>query len=322
MGEREGAPGGQMARQHLHDALGRPHIAAHAHGIALVGKVTGQGGGTLGCAGEQSDGVSLRNQRVKVLPQGSEVAVPVGGGKGFGVDEVFQLELVHPAQKVLAQQGAVVLGGNDKILHGLVQHVQPRAEHTFFQQAGELLAAAELGGFLGIPDAAHFVQNEQRRIQMVQQGGRFRVAQAVVFVHGFRHQPGVQLGEVRFGGLFQRGAVLAPGLFHGGAQSFGGFRRVAEQHLAGRGKINFFQCRIPPLGEQVERRNGVDLVVPVLHAGGLAHVRRVDVYDVAAHAELAGAVHLAAPHIPGGKQPGHQRFAVVHHAGLEGEGVF
>ena len=172
-----------------------------------------------------------------------------------------------------------------------------------------------------IPDAAHFVQNEQRRIQMVQQRGRFRVAQAVVFVHGFRHQPGVQLGEVRFGGLFQRGAVLAPGLFHGGAQSFGGFRRVAEQHLAGRGEINFFQCRIPPLGEQVEGRDGVDLVVPVLHTGGLAHVRRVDIHDIAAHAELAGAVHLAAPHIPGGKQPGHKALTVVYHAGLEGEGV-
>ena len=33
------------------------------------------------------------------------------------------------------------------------------------------------------------------------------------------------------------------------------------------------------------------------------------------------AVHLTAPHIPGGEQLGHKTLAVVDHAGFEGEGV-
>ena len=32
-------------------------------------------------------------------------------------------------------------------------------------------------------------------------------------------------------------------------------------------------------------------------------------------------VHLTAPHIPGGEQPGHKPLTVVHHAGFEGKSV-
>ena len=60
MGKGKGAPGGQMARQHLYDAFCGPHIPAHAHGVALVGKVAGEGGGTLGRSGKQGDGIALR----------------------------------------------------------------------------------------------------------------------------------------------------------------------------------------------------------------------------------------------------------------------
>ena len=192
----------------------------------------------------------------------------------------------------------------------LVKQVRAEAETALFQQSGQLLAAAELSGLLGIPDAAHLVQNEQRCVQMIQQGGRARIAQAVVFIHGFRHQAGVQLSKVGFRGLFQCGAVPTACLFDGGTQG-----------LAGRGEVDFFQCAVPPLGQQVKGGHGVDLVVPVLHAGGLTHIRRVDIHDIAAHAELSRAVHLTAAHIPGGKQPRHQRLAVIHHAGLQGEGV-
>ena len=321
MGKGKGAPGGQMARQHLYDAFCGPHIPAHAHGVALVGKVAGEGGGTLGRSGKQGDGIALRNERVKVFSQGDKVAVPVGGGKGLGVDEVFQLKFVHAAQEVLAQQGALLLGGSGKVVHGLVEYIQPGAEHTLFQQAGQLFAATELGGLLGIPDAAHLVQNEQRCVQMIQQGGRFWVTQAVIFIHGFRHQAGVQLGKVGFRGLFQCGAVPAACLFDGGTQGLGSLGGIAEQHLAGRGKIDLFQCAVPPLGEQIEGGNGIDLVVPVLHAGRLAHIRRIDIHDIAAHTELSRAVHLTAPHIPGGEQPGHKPLTVVHHAGFEGKSV-
>ena len=57
-----------------------------------------------------------------VFSQGDKVAVPVGGGKGLGVDEVFQFELVHAAQEVLAQQGALLLGGSGKVVHGLAPY--------------------------------------------------------------------------------------------------------------------------------------------------------------------------------------------------------
>ena len=110
-------------------------------------------------------------------------------------------------------------------------------------------------------------------------------------------------------------------LFDGGTQGFGSLGGIAEQHLAGRGKVNFVQCAVPPLSEQVKGGNGIDLIVPVFHAGGLAHIRRIDIHDIAAHAELSRAIHLTAPHIPGGEQPGHKTLAVVHHAGFEGKSV-
>ena len=110
-------------------------------------------------------------------------------------------------------------------------------------------------------------------------------------------------------------------LFDGGTQGLGSLGGIAEQHLAGRGKIDLFQCAVPPLGEQVEGGERVYLVVPVLHTGGLAHIGGVDVHDVAPDAELSRAVYLTSPHVSGGEEPLHQRFAVVDHAGLEGEGV-
>ena len=64
MGKGEGAPGGQVSGQHLQNALGRAHIPAHAHSVALVGKVAGQSGCALGCTGKQGDGVALGNERV------------------------------------------------------------------------------------------------------------------------------------------------------------------------------------------------------------------------------------------------------------------
>ena len=127
---------------------------------------------------------------------------------------------------------------------------------------------------------------------MVQQGGRGGIPQAVVFVHGFGHQAGVQLRQVGLHGLFQRCAVFAARLFLGRAQGLGGVGGAAEQHFAGGGAV-------PPLGQQVKGGQRVDLVVPVFDAGGLVHVGRIDVHDVAAHTELAGAVHLAAADIAG-----------------------
>ncbi len=245
----------------------------------------------------------------------------LGAAKGLGIDEVFQFELVHAAQEVLAQQGALLLGGDDQIVHGLVEHIQPGADDALFQQAGQLFAAAELGGFLGIPDAAHLVQNEHGALRWSSRVAGFRVADAVVFVHGFGHQAGVQLGRSA-SVAFSSAVRCLPRAFFRAARRASAVSSVLPNSTSRAGKGNLFQCAVPPLGEQVEGGQRVYLVVPVFHTGRLAHIRGIDVHDVAADAELAGAVHLTAAHIPGGKQPGHQRFAVVHHAGLEGEGVF
>ena len=320
-GEGKGAPGGQVAGQHLHQPLGGADVPAHADGVALVRKVAGQSRCALGRAGEEGDRILLRDEGVEVLPEGRHVTAPVGGGKGLGVDEGFQLELVHAAQEVFTQQGALLLGGDDEVVHGLIQHVQTGAEDALFQQTGQLFAAAELGGLLSVPDAAHFVQHEEGAVEVVQQGGRGGVAETIVFVHGFGHQAGVQLGQVGFHGLFQCGAVLAAGFLLRRAQGLGGVGRAAEQHLAGGGKVNFFQCAVPPLGQQVKGGQRINLVVPVFDTGGLAHIGGVNVHDVAADAELAGAVHLTAADVSGGEEPLHQRLPVVDHAGLEGEGV-
>ena len=113
---------------------------------------------------------------------------------GLGVDEVLELELVHPPQEVLAQKGGQLARRHRQILHGLVQHIQAGADHPFFQQAGELLPPAVCGGLHGVPDAAHLVQNQERAVHVIQQGGGGGVAQAIVFVHGLGHLAGVQLG--------------------------------------------------------------------------------------------------------------------------------
>ena len=321
-GEREGAARREVAGQYLNQTFRGPDVPAHADGIALVSQIAGKGRCTLGRAGEKGHGVPLLDQRVEVFPQGSEVAAPVGSCERLGVDEVFQLELVHAPQEVLAEQGALVLRRNGEVVHRLVEHIEAGADDALLEQAGQLFAAAELGGLLGVPDAAHLVEDEDGAAQVVQQCGGRLVPQTVVFVHSLGHDAAVQLGEVGLHGLFEGGAALAAGFLLGGAE---GLRRVggaAEQHLTGGGKIDLFQRTVPPLGQQVEGGEGVYLVVPVLHTGGLAHIGGVDVHDVAPDAELSRAVHLTSPHVSGGEEPFHQRLAVVDHAGLEGEGVF
>ena len=204
MGKGKRAPGRQVAGQDLHQPFGGADVPAHADRVALIGQVPGEGGSALGGACEQRDGIALLHQRVQIFPQGGQVAAPVGGRESLRVDEVFQLELVHAAQEVLAQQGALFLGGNGQVVHGLVEHIQPGADDALFQQAGELFAPAELGGFLSIPDAAYLIQHKDGAGEVVQQGGGDSVPQAVVFVHGLGHQAGIQLGQISLHGLFQR----------------------------------------------------------------------------------------------------------------------
>ena len=122
-GKGQGAAGVQVARQHLHQPRRGPDVPAHADGVALVGQVPGEGGRALGGAGIEGDGIPLLDQGVQVLQQAAQLPVPAGGDVGLGVDEVLELELVHPPQKVFAQEGGVFPGGRGQVGHGQVQHV-------------------------------------------------------------------------------------------------------------------------------------------------------------------------------------------------------
>ena len=310
-----------MAGQHLDQAGGRPDVPAHADGVALVGQVPGQGGGPFWGAAVEGDGVALLDQGVQVFQQAPQLPVPGGGDVGLGVDQVLQLELVHPPQEVLAQEGGQLARRHRQVRHGLVQHVQTGADHPFFQQAGELFAPAVLGGLHGVPDASHLVQDQDGAVHVVQQGGGLGIPQAVVFVHGFRHLAGIQLGQVGGHGGFQGGAVLAPGLLHRLPQGGGGLLAAAEQHFPGGGEINLVEGGVPPLAHQVKGGDGVDLLVPELETGGGLHVGGIDIHNVAPDAELARALHLGPADIAGGKEPLDQGVPGEGHPRLEGQGV-
>ncbi len=163
----------------------------------------------------------------------------------------FSLNSFIPRRK-FAQQGAVVLGGNDKIIHGLVQHIQPGAEHASSSSPVNSSLRRNSVAFWAsrMPPTSSRMNSGASRWSSSVAGG---VADAVIFIHGLRHQAGIQLGKVGFGGLFQRGAVLAARLFDGAAQRFGGLGGAAEQHLAGRERY-FFPVRRPAAGSAGQRR--------------------------------------------------------------------
>ena len=148
-----------------------------------------------------------------------------------------------------------------------------------------------------------------------------RVAHRQVFVQIFGHKPGVQLFQLRGHGGGQRGLFFALEAAQPVPQGLSRGGRVAEQHLPGRREVDLLQRVAPALGEQVEGVDGVDLVPPEFQTGGGVPVRRIQVQNAAAHAELAGAFHPVAPDIARAEQPDGQLLLGNLHAGLQREGV-
>src|SRR5699024_1508037 len=162
------------------------------------------------------------------------------------------------------------------------------------QQALELLVPAELVGALGLPQRGGFLQNQNRRLKIVQDGGGLRVAQGDVLVHGGGHGAAVQHGQVGLHAGGHGGLFFAP-LF--GQRRPQQRRRVggrAEQYLPRGAEVELFQRVLPPLGGQIKAVQAVDLVVPELDAGRGFHVGGVNDHNVAADGKLAGAVHPVA----------------------------
>lgn len=78
----------------------------------------------------------------------------------------------------------------------------------------------------------------------------------------------------------------AAGLFDIGADLLRCVGGLTEQYLPRGGDVDFFNRLVAALGRQIEGVHRVDLVAPKLHAGGLLHVGRVDVRNVAADRKL------------------------------------
>ena len=101
-------------------------------------------------------------------------------------------------------------------------------------------------------------------------------------------------------------------------------RTVSYTHLdvyKRQGYIDFFDRLVPALGGQIEAVHRVDLVPPELQTGGLLHVGRVDVHNVAAARKLARSVHLIASGIARAVQQGGQLAPGQRVAGVQGAGV-
>lgn len=79
---------------------------------------------------------------------------PQAGRVGGGVDDGFQRHIGHAAGKVLGAERAVRGALRPEPATLGVELIQPRRQHAVLQQGGKLLAPAERGGALGLPQEA------------------------------------------------------------------------------------------------------------------------------------------------------------------------
>ena len=240
---------------------------------------------------------------------------------GRCVDDGLQRYVGHAARKVLGAERAVGGGLRPKPAGLGVELVQTGGECAVLHQGGELLSPAVVGGARGLPQGGRLLQNQQRVIKIVKQCGGLWIAQRQILVHVDRHRAAVQLGQICGGAGLQRGAPLAARLFDAAAYQGGSLGGLGKQHLARGGYIDFFDRLVPALGGQIEAVHRVDLVSPELQTGGLLHVGRVDVHNVAADRKLARSVHLIASGIARAVQQGGQLGPGQRVAGVQGAGV-
>ena len=315
------APGGQVPGQHLHLPGGGRGRRVGGDRQPLGPQVLAEPGGGAGGAGQHRDRQPLPPQRGQVFQQRGHLAAPGGQAVAGGVDHRLQRLVGQAAGKVFGQQGAVAPGPGPEPFGRGVQVVQPGAEGAVVEQGGQLLAPAVGGGPVGLPDGGRLLDEEQRVLQVVQQGGPLGVAHVQVPVHRRRHRPGVQLGQVGGHDRLHRGALFPPLLFPVGPQRGGGLLRRTEQHLPRRAQVDLLHRFVPALGGQVEGVHRVDLVPPELHAGRGLHVGGVQVQDVAPDGKLPRAVHPVPAHIAGAQQQRGELVPLQGVAGVQRTGV-
>ena len=320
-GKRQAAPGGKLPRQHLHQPGGARSGGIGGYLQPLGAQVGGKAGRRAGCTGHNGHGCAAAAQRLYILQQCGNLAAPGGQRVGRCVDDGLQRYVGHAARKVLRAERAVG-GGLRPEPAGLgVELVQPGGECAVLHQGGELLPPAVGSGARSLPQGSRLLQNQQRIVEIVKQCGGLGIAQRQVLIHVHRHCAAVQLGQIRGGAGLKRGAPLAARLFDAAAYQGGGLGGLGKQHLACGGDIDFFNRLVPALGGQIEAVHRVDLVPPELQTGGLLHVGRVDVHNVAADRKLTRPVHLVAAGIARAVQQGGQLGPGQRVTGVQGAGV-
>ena len=165
--KRQAAPGGKLPRQDLHQPGARLRRRVRRDVQPFGAQVGGQ---TCRCtrrAGHDCDRRAAAAKRLDVLQQRRDLAAPGGQRVGGCVDDGFQRHIGHAAGKVLGAERAVrgALRPGPAALG--VELIQPCRQHAVLQQGGKLLAPAERGGALGLPQGGRLLQDQQRIVKVV-----------------------------------------------------------------------------------------------------------------------------------------------------------
>ena len=165
--KRQAAPGGKLPRQDLHQPGARLRRRVRRDVQPFGAQVGGQArGGTLG-ARQYGDGCAAVAKRLQILQKAGHLAAPGGQRVGGCVDDGFQRHIGHAAGKVLGAECAVRGALRPEPAALGVELIQPRRQHAVLQQGGKLLAPAERGGALGLPQGGRLLQDQQRIVKVV-----------------------------------------------------------------------------------------------------------------------------------------------------------
>ena len=321
LGKRKFAPSGKVPRQNLHQPGSGGCCSIGGNQNAFIAQVACQTGcGTVG-AGQQGNGITGIAQRFQILQQPGDFAIPGRQGVSRGVDDIFQRLIRHAAGKVLGTDGAVVSGFGPQVAWVRVQVIQPGAEDAVQDQGFQFLAPAVGGRAVGFPDGSRLFGHKDRVVKIIQHGGGMGVAHGQVFVHVDRHGTAIQ--QVQIGGhtVCHGGFLFTALLGQKGPKLLGGIGRLAEQNFPRGAQVKLINGILTALGGQVKGVQGIDLITPKFHTNRHFLVGSKNIHNIAAHRELAGAIHLGPAGVAGTKQSGQQVIPQQSIPRMEGAGV-
>ena len=106
-----------------------------------------------------------------------------------------------------------------------------------------------------------------------------------------------------------------------GPKLLGGIGRLAEQNFPRGAQVKLINGILAALGGQVKGVQGIDLITPKFHTNRHFLVGSKNIHNIAAHRELAGAIHLGPAGVAGTKQSGQQVIPQQSIPRMEGAGV-